>query len=410
MPDTVDAYTHRIGRTGRAELTGEAFTFAAHTDESMIRDIERVLGAPIERRQLTGFDYGGYAPESQAQQHHRNQPARPPSRSGVRTPESLLRERGRRRLLPPPAALKEAHRHAAADRSAGAGRRNELDYANLPGSSKLPGRCGVPMMPTPPEVDLSRQPRRPSPPNSPLCPTVHRTRRSFAATWGRRGRCWGSVLRRSYAWPGASARSTPAGAPNPGWRCWTASTPVRTFEERALAGKLLGELKDVRRALDLARLRAWLAGQTGWAEVDTTCQSGWTPAELLVRWDEWQPFLGGLAQDENISLRRASLVLLVSPLRASADERLTLQALANVEHLQGEKGPLIIKAISWVLRSMAQQQPELVRSYLDAHAAELPASAVRETRKKLETGRKTRANSRVFLRLCVEAVPSRWQQ
>jgi 3-methyladenine DNA glycosylase AlkD len=162
-----------------------------------------------------------------------------------------------------------------------------------------------------------------------------------------------------------------------------------TFEERALAGKLLGELKDVRRALDLARLRAWLAGQTGWAEVDTTCQSGWTPAEVLVRWAEWQPFLSGLAHDEKISLRRASLVLLVSPLRASADERLTLQALANVEQLQGEKSPLIVKAISWVLRSMAQQQPELVRSYLDAHAAELPASAVRETRKKLATGRKT---------------------
>ena len=97
-----------------------------------------------------------------------------------------------------------------------------------------------------------------------------------------------------------------------------------TFEERAFAGKLLGELKDLRRALDLARLRTWLAAQTGWAEVDTTCQSSWTSTEVLACWDEWQPFLNDLAQDENISLRRASLVLLVSPLRASADERLPL--------------------------------------------------------------------------------------
>jgi 3-methyladenine DNA glycosylase AlkD len=162
-----------------------------------------------------------------------------------------------------------------------------------------------------------------------------------------------------------------------------------TFEERALAGKLLGELKDLRRTLDLARLCAWLAGQAGWAEVDTTCQSGWAPGELLARWDEWEPFLNGLAQDANISLRRASLVLLVAPLRASADERLTNRALANVVRLQGEKNPLIVKAISWVLRAMSAQQPELVRTYLDAHAPELPASAVRETRKKLETGRKT---------------------
>jgi len=65
MPDTVDAYTHRIGRTGRAEATGEAVTFAVADDEVMVRDIERVLGKPIERRRLEGFDYGGFAPEHQ---------------------------------------------------------------------------------------------------------------------------------------------------------------------------------------------------------------------------------------------------------------------------------------------------------------------------------------------------------
>ncbi len=65
MPDTVDAYTHRIGRTGRAEATGEAVTFAIQDDEPMVRDIERVLGKPIERRRLGGFNYGDFAPESQ---------------------------------------------------------------------------------------------------------------------------------------------------------------------------------------------------------------------------------------------------------------------------------------------------------------------------------------------------------
>ena len=65
MPDTVDAYTHRIGRTGRAEATGEAVTFAVQDDELMVRDIERVLGKPIERRRMEGFDYGTFAPESQ---------------------------------------------------------------------------------------------------------------------------------------------------------------------------------------------------------------------------------------------------------------------------------------------------------------------------------------------------------
>ena len=57
MPENVDAYTHRIGRTGRVDETGEAFTFVTHEDMATVRDIEKVLGKPIERRTLEGFDY-----------------------------------------------------------------------------------------------------------------------------------------------------------------------------------------------------------------------------------------------------------------------------------------------------------------------------------------------------------------
>ncbi len=65
MPDTVDAYTHRIGRTGRAEQTGEAFTFAVATDQPLVKEIEKVLEAPLERRSLPGFDYGSFEPEKE---------------------------------------------------------------------------------------------------------------------------------------------------------------------------------------------------------------------------------------------------------------------------------------------------------------------------------------------------------
>jgi len=61
MPDTVEAYTHRIGRTGRAERTGEAFTFTTQADELLVRGIEKALGARIERRTLPGFDYAAPA-------------------------------------------------------------------------------------------------------------------------------------------------------------------------------------------------------------------------------------------------------------------------------------------------------------------------------------------------------------
>jgi ATP-dependent RNA helicase RhlE len=64
VPATVDDYTHRIGRTGRAARNGDAFTFVTPEDESLIRGVERVLGSRIERRHLDGFDYSAKAPRA----------------------------------------------------------------------------------------------------------------------------------------------------------------------------------------------------------------------------------------------------------------------------------------------------------------------------------------------------------
>ena len=57
MPDTVDAYTHRIGRTGRAAKTGDAFTLMTPEDKDLVCGIERVLGERVVRRALEDFDY-----------------------------------------------------------------------------------------------------------------------------------------------------------------------------------------------------------------------------------------------------------------------------------------------------------------------------------------------------------------
>lgn len=161
------------------------------------------------------------------------------------------------------------------------------------------------------------------------------------------------------------------------------------FEQRNLAGLLLSVLHPLRRRLELARLSGWLAQQVGWAEVDTTCQSNWTDKDMLARWEEWGLFLDELSRSENISLRRASLVLLVTPLRRNADPRLTQRGLTNVQRLQGERNRMITKAVSWVLRSMVAEQPETVRRYLDENAGELQPTVAREVRTKLETGRKS---------------------
>ncbi|UCH24466.1 MAG: DEAD/DEAH box helicase [Trueperaceae bacterium] len=55
VPNTVEAYTHRIGRTGRAERSGEAFTLVTQDDVKMIRSIERSLGTRLERIELEAF-------------------------------------------------------------------------------------------------------------------------------------------------------------------------------------------------------------------------------------------------------------------------------------------------------------------------------------------------------------------
>jgi ATP-dependent RNA helicase RhlE len=59
MPDTADAYTHRIGRTGRAEQAGEAYSLFTPADVDALRAVERVLGHRLERRILPDFDYRG---------------------------------------------------------------------------------------------------------------------------------------------------------------------------------------------------------------------------------------------------------------------------------------------------------------------------------------------------------------
>ncbi|MEZ4768945.1 MAG: DEAD/DEAH box helicase [Caldilineales bacterium] len=102
MPDTVDAYTHRIGRTGRAEQSGEAYTFVSQDDEAMVRSIERLLGDPIERRHLPGFDYGpamvdNRPPAGQAGRQQQQRPATGPASQPRPTDTSRPRRRQPRR-------------------------------------------------------------------------------------------------------------------------------------------------------------------------------------------------------------------------------------------------------------------------------------------------------------------------
>ena len=77
MPDTADAYIHRIGRTGRAERSGDAFTLVTPEDESMVRTLEKVMRHRLPQEKLADFDY--HAPPVVNATQVRSAPVRTPS-------------------------------------------------------------------------------------------------------------------------------------------------------------------------------------------------------------------------------------------------------------------------------------------------------------------------------------------
>ncbi|MFZ5885429.1 MAG: DEAD/DEAH box helicase [Chloroflexota bacterium] len=89
MPDTADAYIHRIGRTGRAQRTGDAFTLVTPEDNDMIRTLERIMKQPLERITLPDFDYSPPPPPRSAPHHREGQ--RPPRPAP--TPKSFSKNR-----------------------------------------------------------------------------------------------------------------------------------------------------------------------------------------------------------------------------------------------------------------------------------------------------------------------------
>jgi len=57
VPENAEDYVHRIGRTGRANNSGDAFTLVTEEDVRDARSIERFIGASIERKKLSDFPY-----------------------------------------------------------------------------------------------------------------------------------------------------------------------------------------------------------------------------------------------------------------------------------------------------------------------------------------------------------------
>lgn len=57
LPETPTDYIHRIGRTGRAQRTGDAVSFISAHDRVMVRDLERHIGMKVPRKTIEGFEH-----------------------------------------------------------------------------------------------------------------------------------------------------------------------------------------------------------------------------------------------------------------------------------------------------------------------------------------------------------------
>lgn len=158
---------------------------------------------------------------------------------------------------------------------------------------------------------------------------------------------------------------------------------------RWFAYELIHDHKPALHSLDAARLEQLGEGMATWDQVDTFApylsgvawRRGQIGDETIHRWaaspDRWW--------------RRAALVSTVAlNIKARDDRGDVPRTLAVCELLLDDRDDMVVKALSWALRSAVEHDRAAVESFVDAHEARLAARVKREVRNKLETGRKNR--------------------
>ena len=61
IPNIAEDYVHRIGRTGRAGMEGEAISLVSHDERGFMRDIEKLIKRTLEREVIAGFEPSAHA-------------------------------------------------------------------------------------------------------------------------------------------------------------------------------------------------------------------------------------------------------------------------------------------------------------------------------------------------------------
>lgn len=125
-PPAPEDYIHRVGRTGRAELSGEAFTFFSPEEEADIKGIERAINRKLPRVMLAGFDYS----------------ARPQQRFEVPLAERIAEIRRKKGEDRARSAAKAARKTAASAETSGRSARKDESASARPGGNRGGSRAG----------------------------------------------------------------------------------------------------------------------------------------------------------------------------------------------------------------------------------------------------------------------------
>ena len=160
------------------------------------------------------------------------------------------------------------------------------------------------------------------------------------------------------------------------------------YEEVTLGSELIGLNRQFRKRINPLLIDQWLDNLNGWAEVDSLCQSKFGASIFLPNWKTWKKLIIKLASSSNLNKKRASIVLLVKPVREVYNLKLKTLAFEIINKHKHHKEILITKAVSWLLREMIKNYRKDVESFININISSLPKIAIRETRRKLKTGKK----------------------
>ena len=96
MPHVAEDYVHRIGRTGRAGVEGEAVSLVSPEDRPLMAAIERLINRKVEQRVIEGFEPGtrGEARQEQPRREQRQPQRRPQQQQQRQSREQQQPRRG----------------------------------------------------------------------------------------------------------------------------------------------------------------------------------------------------------------------------------------------------------------------------------------------------------------------------